>query len=119
MAGSRGKDRAGDSSLRPPRKRRPRWTPIVKSTTGRPRLLTDRQVALILLEHVRFAAWRTLRKTVKSQRQLAQELGVSQATISHVIHLHGEYKQVSPERRATEMKRRRGRLARLRTRGFL
>jgi predicted DNA-binding protein (UPF0251 family) len=117
MAGSREKDRAGGSSLRPPRERRQRGTP--KSTIGRPRALTDRQVGIILLEHARFLAWKALRKTVRSQRQLAQALGVSQATVSLAIRLGGHYKQASPARRAAELKRRREKLARMRARGLL
>jgi predicted transcriptional regulator len=91
----------------------------MKSTVGRPRTLTDREVELILLEHARFLAWKALRNTVKSQRQLAHELGVSQATVSYVIHRHGEYKQVSPDRRAALIQRRRRKLARLRRWGLL
>lgn len=75
-----------------------------KSTIGRPRALTDRQVAVILEEHARFLAWKALRASLKSQRQLAQELGVSQGTISRAIHLG--YKQVSPEGRTAEISRR-------------
>jgi hypothetical protein len=43
------------------------------STLGRPRLLTDAQVAIILAEHARFLVWRALRKGAKSQRELARE----------------------------------------------
>jgi Trp operon repressor len=78
----------------------------MKSTIGRPRALTDRQVKIILAWHVRYLLWRALRKTLKSQRQLAQELGVSQSTISHVVRLGGEYKQISPEGRAAVTRRR-------------
>jgi len=91
----------------------------MKSTIGRPRTLTDRQVKIILAWHARFLVCRALRETLKSQRQLARELGVSQGTISYVIRLGGRYKQVSPELRALEIRRRRGRLARLRQKGFL
>ena len=78
---------------------------------GRPRALTDRQVATILAEHARFLAWRALRQTVKFQRELAREFGVSQGTIHLATRSHGQYKQVSPERRAGEVNRRRLRLA--------
>jgi predicted transcriptional regulator len=84
------------------------------STIGRPRALTDRQVKIILAWHVRYLVWRALRQTLKTQRKLAEELGVSQATISHVIRMAGDYKQVSPERRAVEIKWRRRTRARLR-----
>jgi predicted transcriptional regulator len=90
----------------------------MKSTIGRPRALTDRQVKIILAWHVRYLVWRALRNTLKSQRQLARELGVSQATISHVIRVDGEYKQVAPERRAVEIRCRRRTRARLRRQGL-
>jgi hypothetical protein len=92
---------------------------MAKSTIGRPRALTDRQVKIILLEHARFIAWKALGQSLKSQRQLAQELGVSQGTIAHVIRIRGHYKQVSPDVRVGEIKRRSGNFARLRIRGLL
>lgn len=73
----------------------------MKSTIGRPRTLTDAQVEVILASHSRYLAWKALRKTFKSQRELAQEFGVSQGTISRAVRLHGQYKQPSPEDRAT------------------
>jgi IS30 family transposase len=77
----------------------------MNSTIGRPRALTDRQVKIILAWHVRFLAWKALRRTLKSQRQLAVELGVSQGTISRAVRLHGQYKQVSPEQRVSSRRR--------------
>jgi transposase len=68
----------------------------MKSTIGRPRALTDTQVQIILAWHLRYLLWRALRCTLKSQRQLAQELGVSQGTVSHVIRMGGRYKLASP-----------------------
>jgi len=76
----------------------------MKSTIGRPRALTDEQVKIILAWHERYLVWRALRKTLKSQRELARELGVSQATISRAIRLAGDYKQVSPDRRGVKSK---------------
>jgi hypothetical protein len=73
----------------------------MKSTIGRPRALTDRQVKIILAWHVRYLFWRELRKTLKTQRELARELGVSQATISYAVRMAGHCKQVSPDRRFT------------------
>lgn len=64
----------------------------MKSTIGRPRKLTDRQVRVILAWHMRYLFWRAFRKTLTTQRELARELGVSQATISHVIRIEGKYK---------------------------
>ena len=81
----------------------------MKSTIGRPRALTDRQVKIILAWHVRYLIWRALRETLKSQRELARELGVSQATISYVVRHGGVYKQVSPEHRSAEIRQRRRR----------
>jgi predicted DNA binding protein len=72
----------------------------MKSTIGRPRRLTDRQVQMILTHYSRYLDWKALRQYVKSQRELAREFGVSQASISRVIRLRGEYKQLTPERRS-------------------
>jgi hypothetical protein len=90
-----------------------------RSTIGRPRVLTDQQVEVLLAEHARFLAWQALRKSLKSQRELAREFGVSQATISLAVRSQGLYKQVSPEERNDELRRRREWLARLRARGLL
>jgi transposase len=68
----------------------------MKSTIGRPRKLTDRQVKIVLAWHARYLLWRALRVTLKSQLQLANELGVSQSTISHVIRVQGHYKKPAP-----------------------
>jgi len=56
---------------------------------------------------VRYLIWRALRKTLKSQRELARELGASQATISQAIRLAGEYKQMSPDFRGVAIRVRR------------
>jgi hypothetical protein len=91
----------------------------MKSTIGRPRALTERQVKIILAWHLRYLVWRGLRETLKTQRQLARELGVSRGTISHVIRIAGDYKQVSPEYRAVEIKWPRRLRVRLRREGLL
>ena len=70
------------------------------STSGRPRKLIDQQVAWVLTEYSRYLAWRAQRTTVRSQRQLARELGVSQGTVSLAIRRRGQYKQLSPELRS-------------------
>src|SRR5258708_24326244 len=101
MAGGTGRGRSrGGPSPAFPREAAPSPPAIGRSTIGRPRALTDRQVGVILAEHARFLAWQALRQTVKSQRQLAREFGVSQATISLAVRSKGLYKQPSPERRA-------------------
>jgi transposase len=69
----------------------------MKSTIGRPRLLTERQVKIVLAWHDRYVVWQALGRTLKSQRQLAREFGVSQATVSHVIRVGGAYKRQAPE----------------------
>ena len=90
----------------------------MKSTIGRPRTLTDEQVTIILAWHERYMAWKALRAALKTQRQLARELGVSPSTIAHVIACRGQFKQPSPEKRSGEIKRRGRRIARLRARGL-
>jgi transposase len=92
---------------------------VMKSTIGRPRLLTDDQVAIILAWHEEVEAWRAMGAGLKSRRQLASELGVSLSTISSVIARRGQYKQSSPDARNGELDGRHQRFARLRTRGFL
>jgi DNA-binding transcriptional MocR family regulator len=62
--------------------------------------MTDQQVAWVLAEYSRYLAWRVQRTTVRSQRQLAKELGVSQGTVSFAIRWRGQYKQLSPELRS-------------------
>jgi transposase len=74
----------------------------MRSTIGRPRKLSDRQVRVILAWHVRFLLWRALRETLKSQRQLAKEMHVSQSTIGSVVRRAGRYKQASPTGRALD-----------------
>jgi hypothetical protein len=96
-----------------------RFASPLKSTIGRPRVLTDRQIRRILAAYDRFLAWKALRRTVKSQRQLAAEFGVSPATIALAIRSRGNYKQAPPERRGAEIRRRRRLFARLRVRGVL
>jgi len=72
----------------------------MKSTIGRPRKLTDRQVKIILAWHVRYRFWRALGRRLKSQRTLARELNVSQSTISYVVRIGGAYKKAAPEDRS-------------------
>ncbi len=119
MAASRARDGVGGSPHRRASERGGRSPTLARSTVGRPRTLSDREVARVLFEYARFLAWKALRKAVKSQRQLARELGVSAATVSYVIRIQGAYKQVSPERRDAQIQCRRGKLMRLRTRGLL
>ena len=79
----------------------------MKSTMGRPRRLSDADVARILDWHEARRAWWAAGASLKSRRALAAELGVSPSTISHVIACQGCYKQPSPEGRHREQARRR------------
>ena len=79
------------------------------STRGRPRQITDAQVAAIL-------EWHRNRKPL---RVFAAEIGLSKATIWHVIKRNGEYKQPSPEKRELVLSERRQRLKQLRQTGWL
>ena len=79
------------------------------STVGRPRKLTDAQVAEIL-------EWHRSRKTLW---QVAREYGVSPTTIQNVIDANGHYKQPSPECRAENQARSQQLRRRLRLQHFL
>jgi IS30 family transposase len=74
------------------------------STTGRPRRLTDFQIAEIL-------AWYHARLT---NRQVAQRYGIARGTLENIIRTHGtHYKQAPPERRNASLQAQRARRARL------
>ncbi len=92
---------------------------ILKSTMGRPRALTDLQVQTIRVWHNQILEWQARRARLKTLRQLARELAVAPATISHVIKCAGQFKQPSPEKRALEAIRRSRRFTDLREQGFL
>jgi hypothetical protein len=80
------------------------------STLGRPRALTDVQIADIL-------AWHASRVSLK---QKAAEHGVSATVIRHVIRTGGKtYKQASPEQRAKNLAADRQRRAYLYETGWL
>jgi len=93
--------------------------PKLRSTVGRPRTLTDQQIGTILEEYANYLAWRALRRSVKSQRDLARAMGVSPATISYAVRLRGKYKQPSPDRRQANTNYRRRALGRLMHRHLL
>jgi IS30 family transposase len=80
-----------------------------KSTVGRPRRLTDRDIEAIL-------DWHRHRKTLT---QIAREHGVSKTTILNAIARRGEYKQPSPEERAATQRARRLRRMKLEESGLL
>lgn len=74
------------------------------STTGRPRRLTDLQIAEIL-------AWYHSRLT---NREVAQRYGIARGTLENIIRTNGtHYKQAPPERRKASLQARRTRRARL------
>ncbi len=74
------------------------------STTGRPRRLTDLQIAEIL-------AWYHSRLT---NRQMAKRYGIARGTLENIIRTHGtHYKQAPPERRNASLEAQRNRRARL------
>jgi hypothetical protein len=93
--------------------------PKLRSTVGRPRTLTDQQIGTILEEYANYLAWRALRRSVMSQRELARAMGVSPATISYAVRLQGNYKQASPDRREANTKHRWRALRRLMRRHLL
>jgi transposase len=74
------------------------------STTGRPRRLTNSQIAEIL-------DWYQARLT---NRQMAERYGIARGTLENIIRTHGEhYKQASPELRNASLDAHRLRRARL------
>lgn len=93
-------------------------TPM-KSSMGRPRLLTDDQVDLILAWRADVAAWKEQGRRLKTRKQLAKELGVSEATIWNVLEHQGQFKQADPEQRSKALRDRRRQMQRLRRAGFL
>jgi hypothetical protein len=76
----------------------------MKSTIGRPRVLTDEQVARIFKWHDALLKWKARRKLI-TLRQLAKELGVTHGAITSVLRQRG-VKQPSPEDRKAEMQNR-------------
>lgn len=89
----------------------------MKSTIGRPRSLTDEQVARIFKWHDAILAWKAQRSSLITIRQLAKELGVTHGAITSVLRQRGP-KLASPEQRQTEIANRgaRAKVTRQRTR---
>jgi hypothetical protein len=65
----------------------------MSSFMGKPRTVTDEQVAAIL-------EWK---RNQKSLKQLAAELGLKPSTVKYVIAVSGQFKQPSPEKREREL----------------
>lgn len=85
----------------------------MKSTTGRPRRATDKQIKFILERHAEYIAWLAMRPQIGSQLDLARHLGLSKTTVNRIIRESGQYKQPSPEEREAEKARRRQRMRRI------
>jgi hypothetical protein len=73
----------------------------IKSTIGRPRVLTDAQVAAVFAWHDAVRMLKAQRAAIKTLRQLANSLGVTHGAITSVIR-RGQLKQLSPELRGDE-----------------
>lgn len=83
---------------------------LKRSVLGRPRALSDVQVAYVL-------AWYDSRL---SRKQVAARLGVSTATLAHVIRSRGaHFKQAPPEERAETLSAHRAHRRALRARNWL
>ena len=74
----------------------PRAATSRKSTIGRPRTLTEAQVAAILAWHDAMSAWMATRASIKTIRQVAKEMGVTHGAITYVIRRRGQMKKASP-----------------------
>ena len=74
----------------------PRAATSRKSTIGRPRTLTDEQVAAILAWHDAMSAWKAIRTSIKTIRQFAKEMGVTHGAVTYVIRRQGQMKKASP-----------------------
>jgi hypothetical protein len=91
----------------------------MKSTLGRPRALSDEDVAVVLCWFVQVEAWKAVYRQLKTRRDLAEQLGVSLSTIDHVIANLGTFKQPSPEQRVSTLEARHRHFAKLRELGLL
>ncbi len=91
----------------------------MKSSMGRPRLLTDEQVELILAWRADVEAWKAQGRRLKTRKQLAKELGVSETTVWNVLEHGGRFKQADPAERSKALRDRRRQMQTLRRAGFL
>lgn len=71
------------------------------STVGRPRKVTDEQVAAILAWHEGIQALKTLHTVLKPVRKFAASLGLSRGVVVDTIRRRGQFKQACPTRRHT------------------
>jgi transposase len=79
------------------------------STRGRPRQITDEQVAKLM-------EWQRTRKTLG---QIAREIGVSRRVAAYALAIGGQYKQPSPELREVNLIKRRRKIKRLAAKGWV
>ena len=79
-----------------------------KSTIGRPRMLTDEQVAEIMDWHDALRAWKAQRATIRTIRQLAKGMGVTHGAITYAIRRRGRFKRGSPEHSEESLRAQRG-----------
>jgi hypothetical protein len=82
----------------------------MRSTVGRPRQATDEQIQSVLSWHAEYVAWLAKRPAIPTQRALARHLNLHPTAVNRIIRQNGQYKQSSPEDRATEQARRRARM---------
>ena len=91
----------------------------MKSTVGRPRVLSNAEVTRILAWHAELMKWKAQRASIPTLRQLARELHVAPATVSAVIARRGQFRQPPPEDLPCELERRHRRFKNLRIKGFV
>lgn len=70
------------------------------STVGRPRKLTDEQVAAVLRWHETIEALKVLHAYVTPVREFAARLGVTRGAITSIVKQRGVYKQPCPSAKA-------------------
>lgn len=102
--------RKSEPSPKPEPHADPEFRPQRRSVLGRPRALTEAQIATVL-------AWHDSRVTLK---QLAASLGVSTSTVVHAIQSRGtHYKQAPPEKREATLEAHRANRRALQAEGWL
>lgn len=84
------------------------------STVGRPREVTDWQIARIIAWNDAMVAIEAQLAQLPTLNQLCEELKVSRGTVYYVIKKGGALKQPTPELRPEELRKRRQRLKQVR-----
>jgi AraC-like DNA-binding protein len=93
--------------------------PMDRSRGRRPQIRDQATRALVHAWHAETVALRDLLKCAGTIQAVANEFGVSPATIQRIITTKGTYKQVSPEKLRQEIARHRRHLANLRERNLI